>query len=75
MATVISYIVALCACEAVLVLTLSAQPALLYISPLVLGAFVIMACKRKEFKELWTGNIEDINKEEDYNALEMHSNY
>jgi hypothetical protein len=58
----------------VLVLTLHAQPALLYISPLIIGTFTATAWARGEFKQVWSGEILNPSTEDsfsNYTLLEM----
>ena len=54
-ANIFAYVFALVLCEIMIYLYQKAQPALLYISPLVLSSFYIVALIRKEFKMVWRG--------------------
>jgi len=53
--TLIAYIIALVICEIMVYIFEQAQPALLYISPLVLFAFYIIGILRNELRILWKG--------------------
>ncbi len=50
-----AYVLALVVCEAVLYAFQTPQPALLYISPLVLSALYLSAALRKELRTVWRG--------------------
>lgn len=53
--SLLAYTLALVVCGAVLVIFESGQPALMYISPALIGSLLIVAWRRSELTKLWKG--------------------